>query len=40
VGIFVAVLLAAALTELSPVVFVVLAAAAGIVLKQLEVKKV
>ena len=37
--IFVAVLLAAVLTELSPVVFVVLAAAAGIILKQLEVKK-
>ena len=38
-GIFVAVLAGAALTELSPVVFVVLAAAAGIILKQLEVKK-
>ena len=38
-GIFVAVLAGAALTELSPVVFVVLAATAGIILKQLEVKK-
>lgn len=38
-AIFAVVLLAATLTELSPVVFVVLAAAAGIILKQLEVKK-
>ena len=38
VGIFVLVLAAAVFTDLSPVVFVVLAAAAGILLKQKEVK--
>ena len=38
VGIFTAVLAAAVFTDLSPVVFVVLAAAAGILLKQKEVK--
>jgi len=38
VGIFAAVLAAAVFTDLSPVVFVVLAAAAGILLKQKEVK--
>ena len=38
VGIFAAVLLAAVFTDLSPVVFVLLAAAAGILLKQKEVK--
>ena len=38
VGIFAAVLLAAVFTDLSPVVFVLLAAATGILLKQKEVK--
>ena len=38
-GIFGAVLLLSVFTELSPVVFVVLAAAAGILLKQWEVKR-